>query len=67
MTEEDDKAGKTGKLPIEQANKVNKMLKDEENDPPPTKTVEVVNKLREKKKNETTGVLLKHKPIERKD
>jgi len=62
MTAKDEKAGKTAKLKPEQARSVNKHLADEKNDPPPTKTVELVNKARKKKINETTGVLLTHKP-----
>ncbi len=63
MTEKDYKAGKTAGLTPLQAKAVNKKLKDEQNDPPPTKTVKLVNDAREKKKNETSNVLLMHKPI----
>jgi hypothetical protein len=63
MTARDEKAGKTAKLSPSQANAVNKKLEAEKNDPPPTKTVAAVDKARGKKKNETAGVLLMHKPV----
>ncbi len=63
MTAQDEKAGKTAKLPPEKAKAVNKVLADEKNAPPPTKTVAAVDNARNKKKNETTGTLLTHKPI----
>lgn len=62
MTAKDEKAGKTAKLPTDKAKAVNKVLADEQNAPPPTKTVASVQNAREKKKNETTGTLLTHKP-----
>ena len=62
MNAKDEKAGKTAKLPPEKADAINTKLKEEENAPPPTKTVAMVEKAREKKKNESTGTLLKHKP-----
>jgi hypothetical protein len=51
MTAKDEKAGKTAKLPAEKAKEVNKMLKDEMKDAPPTKTVELVDNARKVKKN----------------
>ncbi|MEP6584463.1 MAG: hypothetical protein ABJA90_09350 [Ginsengibacter sp.] len=52
MNAKDEKAGKTAHLSPSQAKKVTKKLKDEENDPAPTKTVALVNKERERRKNE---------------
>lgn len=63
MNAKDEKAGKTAKLPAEKANAVNKKLKEEKNAPPPTKTIKMVEEARKKKKNESTNVLLMHKPI----
>lgn len=63
MTAKDEKAGKTAHLNSEQAKAVNKKLGAEKKLKPPTKTVEMVEKSREKKKNSTTGVLLMHKPL----
>jgi hypothetical protein len=63
MNAKDEKEGKTAHLTTSQAKAVNKSLESEKNDPAPTKTVESVNKARDKKKNETNGNLLTHKPI----
>lgn len=66
MNARDEKAGRTAALTAEQAKNVNKKLQEEQNDPPPTKTIEMVDKARGKKKNETSGVLLMHKPVSKK-
>lgn len=63
MNATDEKAGKTAKLSTDQARSVNKILEAENNDPAPTKTISKLNRARENKKNETTGVLLMHKPL----
>ena len=63
MNAKDEKAGKTAKLPPEKAKAITQKLEKEKNAPPPTKTVELVEKARQKKKNESTNVLLTHKPI----
>lgn len=63
MTEKDYKKGKTAGLTPAQAKVENVNLKAKKNDPAPTKTIEAVDKAREKKKNASTNVLLKHKPI----
>lgn len=52
MNAQDDKAGKTGGLSPAKAKEVNKKLKDEKNDLPPTKTVAAVDKERDRRKNE---------------
>ena len=42
MNAKDEKAGKTVKLSPKKAKEVTKMLKDEESDAPPTKTIELI-------------------------
>ncbi|MEP6713136.1 MAG: hypothetical protein ABJA37_11995 [Ferruginibacter sp.] len=51
MNAKDVKAGKTAKLPASKAAAVNKKLKEEQTAPPPTKTIQMVDKARDKKKN----------------
>ena len=51
MTAKDEKAGKTAKLPVAKANALNKKLEEEKSAPPATKTIEMVEKARDKKKN----------------
>ncbi len=63
MNAKDEKAGKTVKLPSEKAKALNNKLAEEKNAPSPTKTIDMVKKSRERKKNETTGNLIIHKPI----
>jgi hypothetical protein len=63
MTAVDEKAGKTAGLSPEKAKAVNKVLADEKNAPPPTKTVELVDNMRKKRKNERYTTLLMHKPL----
>jgi hypothetical protein len=62
----DDKAGKTAGLNAAQAKEVNKKLKKEQDAPPPTKTIAMVDKARGKKVNENAGTLLMHKPVSKK-
>ncbi len=62
MTEKDYKKGKTAVLTA-QAKAENAKLKAEKNAPALTKTIEMVDKAREKKKNSSTNVFLKHKPV----
>ena len=52
MNAKDEKAGKTAHLSPSAAKKVTKKLKDGLNDPAPTKTVALVNKERQRRKNE---------------
>ena len=63
MNATDEKAGRTAKLSPDQAKSVTKILDAEKNDPAPTKTISMLNKARENKRNETMGVLLMHKPL----
>ncbi|MEO8764358.1 MAG: hypothetical protein ABI416_08725 [Ginsengibacter sp.] len=51
MNAKDEKAGKTAKLSPAKAKDVNQLLEMEKKAPPPTKTVAMVTKAREKKKN----------------
>ncbi|MDQ6901609.1 MAG: hypothetical protein M3139_01195 [Bacteroidota bacterium] len=63
MTERDYTKGKTADLTPAQAKAENAKLKAEKNAPAPTKSAEAADKAREKKKNASTNVLLKHKPV----
>jgi hypothetical protein len=66
MTEKDVKAGKAPGLNGAQATEVNKKLKKEQDAPPPTKTVAMVDKARGKKVDQSAGTLLLHKPVSKK-
>ncbi len=52
MNAKDEKAGKIPHLTDKEAKEVNKKLEEEKNAPPPTKTVAMVQEVREKRKNE---------------
>ena len=52
MNARDEKEGKIPHLPQEEAEKVNKKLEDEKSDPPPTKTIALVQEERNKRKND---------------